>query len=220
MYDIDDDEDFILDDERGLICSRKYFSRKRWTDIARSTRCLDEIPDEMKREIVHLFGESLTFSPHKTRERAALKKERAAVEKLVGYLDSLKAKVCKIQGELSSEDIVGSIQELLEQNEIARVAFDSMLRRTILKTGRPRNQTQLAYGLLDIYAKYTRRPIGLSRDSKNRPTGPCYRFLSAFKGWISKKGLEGCIIAKRDMAKTTQQTRKARHGKNHLAKSS
>jgi hypothetical protein len=218
MYDLDDEEEFFWDDEIGLVRSRKFFSRKRWADIARSTRCLDEIPEEMKREIVHLFGESLTFGPDKTQERAALKKERAAVEKLARYLDSLKAKVCETQRELNSEDIVGSIQELLEQIEIARVACASMLRRTILKTGRPRTQSQLVYGLLDIYAKYTGRPIGLSRNSKNRPTGPCYRFLSAFGGWISIKGLEGRIIAKRNMAKTTQQNRKAGHGKNHLAK--
>jgi hypothetical protein len=205
MYDINDDEEFILDDERGIVVSRKVFSRERWAEIARSIP-LDEIPYEMKREIKALWIRAvLAILTPKTPKKAS---QRPALKKLVNYLKKPKARISKLQRELSSEQIVGSINELLEQIEIVRTAGDTMLAQRKSKGGRPRKieRTQLAYDLLDIYTKYTGKPIGLSRDAFNRPSGPCYRFLSAiFRGWISTTGLEDVIIAKRDMVKTTSQ---------------
>jgi hypothetical protein len=212
MFDIDDDEDFIfLDDERGIVSSRKLFSRKRWADVARAIN-LNEIPPEMKKEIAALCIENLCViisGPNEVSQRAALKKQKAALKKLISYLDEkLPANISKLLAELSSEEIVCPIKELLDKAEIVRIAAKTLRIRMMSKGGRPRNQTQLAHGLLDIYTKYTGRPIGLSRDGNNKPSGPCYRFLLAiFKGWISTKGLDGIITAKRDMAKTTHKKR-------------
>jgi hypothetical protein len=202
MPDLVGDGILFLEEESDIV-----FSRKRWTNVARAIH-LNEIPREMKKEIAALWIENLcaVSGPNEANRRAVL--DKAALKKLVPYLKKLQAKITKLLPELSSEEIVCQIKELLEKAEIVRIAAKTLQIRMVSKGGRPRKRTQLAHGLLDIYTKYTGKPVRLSRDRNNKPSGPCYRFLFAiFEGWISTTGLEGVIIAKRDMAKTTRKKR-------------
>lgn len=196
--DFDSEQDIVvLDEERDIL-----FSRKRWEEIARSIK-LDEIPREMKEEIADFLVNSLTTSNAQRELR-----QRAAVKELVNSLKKFRTRLSEFQPELNSEEMVHQVKGLVEQIKIVQIAAETELTRT-KKLGRPPKiqKTKIGHGLLDTYAKYTGKLIGLSRDQHNRPSGPCYRFLfTIFTAWnISTTGLARIIEQKRDMLKTPPQ---------------
>jgi hypothetical protein len=192
--------DFVSEDDILILGERDIlFSRERWSEIARSIR-LKEIPCEMKNEIADILVENLgTDGRPKAIHRKALKR-------LVETLNRLGTKLYKVQHELNSNQIIDRVKGLREHAESLQIVVEVELSRTMSKGGRPRktSRARIAHAILDVFAKYTRKPIRLSRDSHNRPSGPCYRFLcTIFQAWgMSTAGLARVIEEKRDMPKT------------------
>jgi hypothetical protein len=206
--DFDSERDIVLlERQRDIL-----FSRERWVEIAQSIG-LAEIPREMKRDIANVFFESLV-SDEQSSARQRRARQRKGLKTLVSSLQEHSARLSKLQRQLGSEEIIYRVKELIEQVDVVKVTAKKEMSRTMSKGGRPRKiiRTQMAHRLLDIYAKYTGNPIRLSRDSRNRPSGPCYRFL-----W---RMFEASHISTTGLAYVIEQKRPPRHAKNALSKRS
>jgi hypothetical protein len=78
------------------------------------------------------------------------------------------------------KEIIDQIKGLIEQTErVHELALFELKLRLKPKGGCPPeiNREGLVYNLLDIYTRWTGRPIGLSK-TQGKPSGPCYRFVT------------------------------------------
>jgi hypothetical protein len=184
------------------------FSQGQWAEIAASIP-LDPLPPQMKQEICNALFDHNLMSNEQSEA-----KQRRALKKLVEMIDEFGCSLSELQGDLRPENIIDQVEGLMDQARAARKAASRELKgRPKPKGGRPRNVNRdaLALLLIDIFARYSGKRVGLSKSpdaqypDRLKPGGPCYRFVSAIfrLSKLPTKGLEHVIA------------RAAQHPKNH-----
>jgi hypothetical protein len=178
------------------------FSQKKWAEIAQSIP-LDDLKIEMKQAISEAVCNHLLMSGTRPKVTQAL-------AKLARLLQTLSAKLSTLEDDLRPENIIDQVEALIEQADALQKAVQLELeRRPKERGGRPRliDRDALVERLIRAYAQFSGRPVRLSRDSRNRPSGPCYRFISTILKFrkISTKGIEHIIERSRDVPKTAPE---------------
>jgi hypothetical protein len=181
------------------------FSQKQWADIARSIPLAD-LKIGMKRAVSEAISDYLLMSGRRPRVKQALTNLVRLLQQLVPQMQTLRAKLSTLD-DLRPEKVIDQVEALSDQAYVLQQAAQLELKkRPKEKVGRPRqlDRDALVERLICVYAQYSGRPVRLSRNSANRPSGPCYRFISTILklNQISIKGIEHII------------ERMARHAKN------
>jgi hypothetical protein len=142
------------------------------------------------------------------------RKEKQALNRLVRSLQTLRARLSTLQTDLRPEEIIDQVEALIEEAYALQKAAELELEKPTRyqgagpkeKGGRPRqlDRDALVERLLSVYT-FSGKRVSLSRNSNNRPSGPCYRFVYAILklSQISTQGIEHVI----------EKTR-AQHAKN------
>jgi len=181
------------------------FSQEEWAEIARSIP-LDDLTIEMKQAISEALSDYFLMSGRRLRVKQALTTLKRLLQRLVPQMQTLRAKLSTLD-DLRPENVIDQVEALINQAcALQQAAQLELERRPKEKGGRPRqlDRDALVERLISVYAKFSGRPVRLSRDSANRPSGPCYRFISTILKLkqISIKGIEHIIEESRDMPKT------------------
>lgn len=174
------------------------FSRKEWAEIARSIP-LDDLKIEMKQAISEALSDySLMSGSRRPKVKQALTKLVRLLRRLRPQMRTLRAKLSTLQTDLRPEKTIDQVEALIDQAwSLQKAAQLELEKRPKEKGGRPRqfDRDNLVERLICAYAQFSGKPVRLSRNSDNRPSGPCYRFISTIlKLWqISTKGIEHLI---------------------------
>jgi hypothetical protein len=181
------------------------FTEGQWDEIARSIS-LDKLPGEMKQAISEALSDYFLMSGRRPRVKQALTNLVRLLQRLVPQMQTLRAKLSTLD-DLRPENVIDQTEALINQAYALQQAAQLELeKRPKEKVGRPRqlDRDALVERLICVYAQYSGRPVGLSRKSDKRPSGPCYRFISTILKFsqISTKGIEHIIERTRDMPKT------------------
>jgi hypothetical protein len=182
------------------------FSPEQWADIAQSIPLAD-LKIEMKQAISEALSDYLLMSGRRLRVKQALTNLARLLQRLVPQMRTLRAKLSTLD-DLRPETIIDQVEAFIEQAwDLQKAAQLELEKRPKEKGGRPPHldQDALVERLIYVYAQFSGKPVGLSRNSANKPGGPCYRFIHAILelSQISTKGIEHIIERfPRDMPKT------------------
>jgi len=173
------------------------FTQEQWAEIARS------IPLHLKIEMKQAISEALSDHYWMSTRRPKVKQ---ALTKLARLLQTFTVKLSTLD-DLRPETIINQVEALIDQaRDLQKAAQLELEKRPKERGGRPRqlDRDALVERLICVYAQFSGKPVRLSRNSDNRPSGPCYRFISTILklSQISTKGIEHIIERERDMPKT------------------
>jgi hypothetical protein len=175
------------------------FTQEQWAEVARSI-FLPDLNIEMKQAISEALFDHLLMS-------SSPPKVKQALTKLARLLPTFHAELSKLQDDVRPEAIINQVEALIEQARDLQKAVQLELdKRPKERGGRPRQRDRdaLVERLICVYAQFSSKPVRLSRNSNNRPSGPCYRFISTILklSQIPTRGIEHIIERERDMPKT------------------